>query len=65
MSASAKDFEDQFNLIQQVNQKLSELHKSVEVIRKNQSEISDWISRSENNENYNQIYTLEEILLFY
>ena len=51
VSASAKDFEDQFNLIQQVNQKLSELHKSVEVIRQNQSEISDWISRSENNEN--------------
>ena len=46
VSASAKDFEDQFNLIQQVNQKLSELHKSVEVIRQNQSEISDWISRS-------------------
>ena len=63
VSASSKDFEDQFNLIKQVNQKLSELHKSVEVIRQNQSEISDWISRSENNENYNQIKTDGEKLI--
>ncbi len=55
VSASRKDLEDQFNLIQKVNQKLSELHNNVEVIRQNQSEISDWISRSENNANYNKI----------
>ena len=63
MTASSKDFEDQFTLIQKVNLKLSELHKSVEVIRQNQSEISDWISRSENNTNYNKVKSSGEKLI--
>ena len=48
-------FDAQYSLLQKVNDKISELHKSVETIRKNQTEISDWISRSDNSNNYEEI----------
>jgi len=55
VSATENDFDAQYSLLQKVNDKISELHKSVETIRKNQTEISDWISRSDNSSNYDEI----------
>ena len=55
VSASDKDLDDQYNLLQDINSKLSEIHKSVEIIRINQDEIRGWISRSENVTNYEKI----------
>ena len=55
VSASDKDLDDQYNLLQNINSKLSEIHTSVEVIRINQEEIRGWISRSENASNHEKI----------
>ena len=55
VSASDKDLDDQYNLLQNINSKLSEIHTSVEVIRINQEEIRGWISRSEKASNHEKI----------
>ena len=55
VSASEKDLNDQYELLQDINSKLSDVHKTVEIVRVNQQEIKSWISRSENVENFDKI----------
>ena len=63
VSASEKDLNDQYDLLQDINSKLSDVHKTVEIVRVNQEEIKSWISRSESVDNFDKIKSDGEKLI--
>ena len=53
--ASDADLQEQFDLLNSINSKYSELSENVNVAKINQAEISEWISRAKSNKNYDVI----------
>ena len=53
--ASDADLLEQIDLLFAINKKYADLYSNVQVIKTNQSEISEWIARAESNENYDLI----------
>ena len=53
--ASDSDLLEQIDLLFAINTKYADLYSNVQVIKTNQAEISEWISRAESNKNYDVI----------
>ena len=53
--ATDSELKEQFDLLSSINTKYSELSEHVKVVKINQAEISEWISRAEVNKNYDVI----------
>tara|TARA_B100001245_G_C22599548_1_gene297042 strand:- start:29 stop:598 length:570 start_codon:yes stop_codon:yes gene_type:complete len=53
--ASDSDLLEQIDLLFAINKKYADLYSNVQIIKTNQSEISEWISRAESNKNYDVI----------
>jgi len=55
VKASDSDLQEQIDLLFAINKKYFELYSNSQVIKINQAEISEWISRAESNKNYDVI----------
>ncbi|MDP7195361.1 MAG: hypothetical protein QF864_04110, partial [SAR202 cluster bacterium] len=53
--ATDSELKEQFDLLTSINTRYSELSEHVKVVKTNQAEISEWISRAETNKNYDVI----------
>ena len=53
--ASDTDLLEQIDLLFAINKKYADLYSNVQIIKTNQAEISEWITRAESNKNYDVI----------
>ena len=53
--ASDTDLLEQIDLLFAINKKYADLYSNVQIIKTNQAEISEWITRAESNKNYDLI----------
>ena len=53
--AEDSELQEQFDLLTSINSRYSELSEHVKVVKTNQAEISEWITRAESNKNYDLI----------
>ena len=53
--AEDSELQEQFDLLTSINSRYSELSEHVKVVKTNQAEISEWITRAESNKNYDVI----------
>ena len=53
--AEDSELQEQFDLLTSINSRYSELSEHVKIVKTNQAEISEWITRAESNKNYDVI----------